>query len=360
VSPAASAPPYLVAAADLAGDREVVCGIINRNPSAAAVAVAAARLAWLFDRNPAGPGRTWLLKAREGLTPVGTGSVVLRRMSIRGSIGLAGRASLLAVDPAHRTLGPALLLERQLAAFAGEARLSAVFAVAPPATVPVFERCGYVRLGDYLRYAKPIDLTPHVTRLTGVRAGARVIAAPANAALRLVSRDSWAGTGGGVIAPVTAFDARFDELWNRAAANWGFTTARTSSFLAWRFADAPSAGDYTTLALMSRDEREVRAYAVVLIQGDHVHVHDLFAPSPGPDFERMLAGVVRWARAARVNSVSLSISADAAADASVRRVGFRPRADAEKASSLLVLCPDPLVLERIRREGWYILPADNV
>lgn len=356
----AHASTYAVLPADLAGDRDLLREIVNRNTSSALAEVSQARLDWLFDQNPAGATLGWFLRTEPDGRTVGTGSLVPRVMRVDGASVVCARASLLAVDSTHRALGPAAMIARRGVVGAQEHGFPTVLGVAPPATIPIFTRCGYVRLGDYVRYAKPLSLAPQFTRLTGVTRGAGAASALPDLLLRLGSRDSWLSAGDGVVRTLTEFDSRFDDLWSRAGASYGFTTARTSAFLRWRFTACPDPRAFVVHGWLSPDLAELRGYAVSSTDGPHAFLYDLFADADGDAMDRVLAAAIRWARSQRAQTLSIWIGASPRVVETLTRFGFRPRSDGPKTTAVLVAGYDAGVVKRISESGWYILAADNV
>src|SRR5688500_13696162 len=82
---------------------------------AAYPAALAPRFDWLYRRNPAGPARVWLLCTPTG-EAVGGLSVFPRRFWAGGRHLSGAIVGDMIVLPAHRTLGPALMLQRAVQA----------------------------------------------------------------------------------------------------------------------------------------------------------------------------------------------------------------------------------------------------
>jgi hypothetical protein len=353
-----AAPRYVTVPLDFVGDRARIRELVNRNTSTALAEVSMARLDWLFDRNPAGASVGWLLTLEPGADAVGTGSLVPRFMAVDGESRRCARTSLLAVDAGHRALGPALMIARRGFEEARAAGLPTVLGVAPPPTVPIFTRAGYVRVGEFTRYAKPLSVRPHLAKRVG--AAAATLAWLPDLALRAAGRESWTSTGGDRFCVLPGFDARFDTLWERARLAHGYTTERTSAFLTWRFTDCPDRLPLVIHGLLSRDEQDVRGYAVSYIQDRHAFMLDLFAEPDGLAMDRVLTGVARWARAHGAEALSIWMGSTDRFTSVLTRFGFRPRQDEAKPTNILLAGYDTALIERIKTQGWYILAADNV
>ncbi len=357
---AVSAPAhiYSVECADIERDRDEILGFWGRH--LAGMVGGAERIDWEYRQNPAGPGRCWFLVAEPGHKRVGVISLVPRRMQCAGESVLAGRASTLAVDPEHRFLGPAVMLQRAVVAAIGRDGLDLVFTVAPPNGAAVARRVGYTEVGHFARDAKALDVSPHIQARVGNGVLGRALSVPGNIALRAVSRDTWAGTGGLAVRELHEFDERFDSLWERARGQYRVTTERTSAFLQWRFSRCPYMR-FVTLGVLSPRQDRLHGYAVCVVQGRQATVFDLICENSAREFDVVVAGVIKWARGAGATTVSLLSNRPAWLARRVGRFGFHLRHDDAEPSSLLVARPSAALAgpRDPQQAEWYLLPADN-
>lgn len=260
---------------------------------------AAAKYAWLYQDAPIVPADVWLLRATLGgaVSTVGTAGMGIRRFQIGEVAGdvTAGLLADLAVDKAHRSVGPALSLVRA----AKELALAThAFAYGFPNALAegVFKRVGYQVLGTIGRYARVLRHAEYAARvreleLSRIPPQARellykvaeqpLLAAMAGAAVDMaqLARRSPAAVEAARklrIEQAPALDAAaVDRLWARARSEHGVIAHRTSAVLAWRF---PVAASRTWYVAHSRDtSRGLRAYALVERTADGVaHIKDLF------------------------------------------------------------------------------------
>src|SRR5216683_8124218 len=70
------------------------------------------RFEWLYHGNPAGPSWSWFAYDRATHQVVGVASLFSRAMWIGGEVKLCGQVGDFAVHQTHRSLGPAVLLQR--------------------------------------------------------------------------------------------------------------------------------------------------------------------------------------------------------------------------------------------------------
>lgn len=249
-----------------------------------------AKFDWLYRDAPVPADTVFLLHAGDD-GAVGTAGVGVRELQLGDQLARAGLLADLAVDKAHRSVGPALALVRDVKAWAA-AEFALMYGFPNKLAEGVFKRVGYQTLGAIARYARPLrhgayasrlvedDLQrlPAVTRAWLVKA----VQVPAVAAMAGIAVDA-AKLARGVPAAMAAGrlqhaiadapDPRFDELWTRARGEYAIVTARTARFLAWRFPPRP--GRSWRLAL-DRRSGALRAYAIVDRIDGVAHVRDLF------------------------------------------------------------------------------------
>ena len=140
--------------ADLTSDRNTIIDILNRNiPTRQHAAI----YEWLYRNNPYGPAETWLAVNSNTGAAVGTASVfprpvMLNRKSIPG--GLVGD---FAIDAGFRSLGPAVLLQKETITPVSEGRMAITFDAPPDERgMSTFRRMGIPAVGRMLRFAKPM------------------------------------------------------------------------------------------------------------------------------------------------------------------------------------------------------------
>ena len=249
------------------------------------------KFAWLYFEAPIVPARVFVLTTDDG-HPVGTAGVGVREFQLGAEVGQAGLLADLAVDRAHRSVGPALALVR-----AGKAYVDEQFALAygfpNKLAEGVFKRAGYRALGSIERYAMPLRHAAFVDRIddttlarvpTAIRPWAhRALRSPTVASAAGVAFDvaTLARRVPSVVQSVSRLriveaarpDARFDGLWQAARAEYRVIAARTARFLSWRFRPQP---ERTWHLAIDRSTDALRAYACVDLIDGVAHVRDVF------------------------------------------------------------------------------------
>ena len=216
--------------------------------------------------------------ASPSATVVGACALGQRRMLQRGAPVRAGVLVDLAVLPAHRSLGPALMLQQDLFA-AGRARLDVLYGFPNPKAAPVFKRIGYRPLGEMVRYVRVVRTAPYLRRRLpkALAPVAAPIAALAGPVLDLARRLRTGGSG----RLACAWSSRVPDLtmlWADSAKPEALTAIREQAYLRWRFDEAPGA-DFRHLLLSAGDHAE--AWFATRSDGHTLHVLDFWQRGAG-------------------------------------------------------------------------------
>ena len=226
---------YICERANLVSDREDILSIWKGALSN--VARQTAKYDWFYVGSEAGAPIVSLLRHVSSDRRVGVAAAGPRRATWNGRGVRVGVLVDLAVVPEHRSLFPALLLQRSLQqAVPGE--LAALYGFPNPRAVPVFTRVGYSKALDVRRFVRVLRSGGYMRRhLPGWAA------APIAHLLDLLMR-AWDAVRSPAPATYragwsTEVDPRVDDLWKVAAHGNGPVLVRDSSFLQWRFSRMP-------------------------------------------------------------------------------------------------------------------------
>ena len=223
------------------------------------------KFTWFYQGNPAGAATAFVLRHTADTTAsaiVGGCGLGTRNVLVGGRQMTAGLMADFSVDSAHRTVMPALLLQRALCTEALR-RYPLAYAFPNAAAVGIFGRIGFQPLGRMRRFVKVLR-SAHYLR-NRIPAPVAAVAGPP---LDLVSR---VGEATRVLSPgtrryqlnwVTDVDDRFDRLWQRVSVQLPFIGVRDSAFLRWRFVTRP--GRPGQIAALVDAAGELQAYAAII------------------------------------------------------------------------------------------------
>ena len=341
--------PYTICQPDLDHDRDTVLDLWKRNLPAAS----ADRYAWLYE---AGPATGWLLKAADG-TVVGAAGLMDRAMKVFGESLRVGQAIDLNVDQDHRTLGPALGLQRAVTATVQRREHDLIYALPIAQSEPVLRRAGYRVLGEVRRWFKPLCCRDVLARWLRPTLPRRAAAAAINGLLHLASPERYYHRSADVRVEVTDhFDRRFDVLWEAAARQFPVIGQRTSAYLSWRFGRCPDVR-HRVFCLLSA-AGQLLAYLVYCRMKDVVQIGDFLFADPHK-LDVLLAEFLRQMRRERAKAVTAVYLGPEVVCHRLRRFGFWKRPSLWKA---LVYAErrrfGPGLGRLLDTENWYLTRAD--
>jgi hypothetical protein len=231
-----------------------------------------AKFGWFYEQSPTGMPLAQLLEWRaaadSGAQVIGVATAGRRQFRCGSQEMPAGVLVDMAVRPEHRTLGPALQLQKALLAESLRS-VDFVYGFPNPKAAPVFQRAGYQRLGKMQRHVRVLRASGYLGRRLPATV-ARLLAPFADFALRVrielqamlarAPRLEW-----GSVEDLGRCPAAFVPRGNSLCG------ARSAEFLAWRFSKTHSANaHFSVLARLPAGD----AHWVVEDQGKVLQVRD--------------------------------------------------------------------------------------
>ncbi len=283
----------------------------------------AARYAWSYEGNPW--GEPLLVFAHHGSEPaaIGVAAVVPRRFEHRGLQCDAGLLVDFAVAQRHRSLLPAMTLQRRVRAEAAK-RFALIYGIPNERAAPVVRRVGMVHAGDIVCYVRVLRSAKYLARhvppfiasalgfigdrmllLAGILPGARTLG----------YRAKWA----------RKLDRRADDLWRASERGPGPVAIRDSTFCDWRFDREPSSQVEYLVVTSRRDDRLVGWFACQR-DGDALQIRDFWTEGGTQRLDpALLLLLAREARRAGRASLSVDFFGSAGIERSLRAAGFFAR-----------------------------------
>lgn len=263
------------------------------------------------------------------------------------------------MDPAHRSLGPALALQKAVTGSCGELGLEAVYAFPNARADALLLRGGYAILGPLDRWTKPLRSAYKIDKIVRMPLLARAASAVVDAALRLAPQN-WAhrtatGVGG---EEVSGFDASFDELWSSSRfAKDSIRGDRSAAFLEWRFTTCPQR-EYRIFRARDADG-SLAGYAVWYVSSDIANVADLFARDER-SFDTVVGLFARHARRTGVAAISFVYLGPEAIGKRLAAFGFFHRHEDAKVTVFRPqTAPGDPADPFLSRDAWYLTEVDR-
>ncbi|KQY52678.1 hypothetical protein [Lysobacter sp. Root494] len=305
MSAVAQPPVYAIHDGDVVRDRDTVLAIWHGNLGESERM--RAKYDWFYLGAPGEPPLLRLLRHEPDGSWAGACAAGRRRMLLHGRNIQGGVMVDLAVTPAHRTLGPAMMLQ-QCIVDAGRRELDVLYGFPNPKAAAVFKRIGYRHWGDIVRYARVLRYSHYVRRrLPAVLAplAAWLLDAATQTRDRLrramqpATRMAWSDVA----------DERMDALWGTSAPEDGLTAIRDTRHVRWRFDQSPVARTRYLLITRPGDDA-LLAWFATQVEGDALFVRDFWSDDADRGVGRhYIDALVHAAYRAGHASVSVEIAA---------------------------------------------------
>jgi hypothetical protein len=316
------------------GDREHVTQLIREMIPGVA---ADQRLAWLYERNPAGRAITWIASERgevAGCTSYFPWRMQVDGVPIRGALGGDGY-----VRPKFRRRGLGGLLHDAARRGMLDNDIGCMYGAPGAMNVTPLKNAGSRYIGDVARWARP------------VRGAALGIAQrPFDGVVRALLKPHRLQPR---LEPLERNDARVDAVWTAFAPTVGVCAIRDSAFYTWKFIDSPS-GKQPAFAIMDMGSAIGACALESMNDGRVLRIVDLIA-MPG-EWHRCLTAIARWAADhTDVHHVEIKLMALDGRRRAMWRAGFIER------QSKPFLCVTPVDGDRrfFDPVRWFYTDADS-
>lgn len=282
----------------------------------------AAKYPWFYLHDPSAPPLLKLLRHERDDVWAGACSIGHRLMVRRGREIRAGLLVDFAVHAGHRTLGPALALQRAMSVSAQE-HFELVYGFPNRKAIAIFKRLGWRRITDMVRYTRVLRHDTYLGRhLPGIAARPAAMIIDTGHRLRDILRR---GPYQSLVATWNdRVDPRMDRLWNQAHRDDALVSVRDTAWLRWRFDDCPLTT--TRYLLLCGADDELVAWFATQVDGRTLHIRDCWSIDGSDGIARNhVDSLLGAARAAGYVAVSVEIAAAPSRTAGWRSRGFVER-----------------------------------
>lgn len=312
---------YVVVDGDVRRDRERVIGVWRGNLGSGARL--AAKYDWFYLQCPWGDPVLQGLRHEPTSQWVGVAAIGPRRMLWQGREIRAGILVDMAVSAAHRSLGPALMLQQRVFDRA-TADFDLVYGFPNARAVAVVKRVGYAWLGDIVRYSRVLRHAPYLQRLMP-RPCARALGWLLDALDRHAG--AWRSRRGSRrrVEWRDEVDPRMQDLWERSQPGSGLVAVRDMASVRWRF-DHAAFNRARYLLVGARSGDAIEAWYACQVEGAVLHVRDFWSADAPRGVPRVaIDALIQAARADGHSAISIQYAGPAVAFAAWRAARFVER-----------------------------------
>jgi hypothetical protein len=256
---------------------------------------------WLYLRNPLGRARVWTLEDEEGEI-VGVSSAFPRRLHLGNRQIDAWVLGDFCVAKAHRSLGPAITLQRAALDAVERGEVGAFYDFPSRTMIGVYRRMGVSTRGDLVRLVRPLRVDRTMDERIPSRVLARGMSLLGNAALGSRDRLEIGAASEKVVRWTGPIDRAFEGMESLPR---GVAVVRSSDYLRWRYQEDPRG---PAAVLVAGGEGPLSSCVVYRSAADKVAIVDCFGDMsalPG-----LMSPVVEEARAGSAESISVALSSE--------------------------------------------------
>lgn len=333
---------------DLEADRRAVIALLSRylNP-----AYDRQRFDWVYRDNPAGPGRLWVAVDGSSGELIGTAGALPRQIYVAGSHLIGWVLTDFCISDTHRSLGPALQLQRTCLAELAADGAPVWYDFPGRSMEAVYRRLGVPSHTSLRRFARPLKTYAKLRQ----RLGSAILARPASVAADLAL--AWATHVPRPAASVAVglHPARcgeeFTALARRESPQQGLCVWRSAEYLNWRYCDNPiQPHDLVT----ARCDGQLVAYAAITRDAEAPTLVDLFGETE--PLRALVGGTITLLRRRGALRVNAWLRDSHPWATLLRTLGFRPR---EAAPVIVGISPGSSWARALDDASWFLTYGDR-
>jgi GNAT superfamily N-acetyltransferase len=311
------------------------------------------RYEWLYRQNPAGKARIWTAHNSDNQEMIGISAAFPKKMYHDGKIAHGYVLGDFCIHPEHRSLGPAIALQR--ATLEAVSKEGPGFVLDFPSTsmLAIYKRLGIGVTMSMPRYAKPLRANRQMQARIPSRAAASTLAAAANLALR-AGDIQWKRDSRWTIAEETQpCGEEFtiaDQDWSSSLKNCG---ARSAEYMNWRFLQHPQQRYHL---LTARKDAKLCGFLIYQISEEDGTVVDLYAEENSV-YKALLHETIAIMRREHIHTISAPFLATHACGELLEDCGFQPR----ESTPVILLALPWLANQQAAPTGgdWYLTHGDR-
>jgi hypothetical protein len=279
------------------------------------------RFSWLYKQNPFGSARVWLAFERETDMPVGMAAMFPRKTYVNGNKVSAAVLGDFCISERFRSLGPAVQLQKACLSPVKSGEIAFCYDYPSSGMLSIYKYLGLVPCERSLRFVKLLKV--------GATIGGRATHGLAKPVLDLTSlllkfREPKppASDKNDYKLENEPFSSEYQALADKVGSSQGDCTARTATYLNWRFRQHPSE-QYELLAAYRGGE--LQGYCVFKVSGDHAQLTDMLSVPQADTMTGLLFHLLRILRLRGASTVNLSAVAGDPRVPLLKKFGFWAR-----------------------------------
>jgi Acetyltransferase (GNAT) domain len=343
--------PIVVHQARLDRDRQVLIDFLRQHLTPLSDE---RRFNWLYQENPAGPAQAWLAWDTATEKLIGVAAAFPRLMQVDGNTTSCYVLGDFCIDGGHRSLGPALQLQRACLARVHSGEIPFCYDFPSQSMMAVYRRLGTSAAGNMLRFSKPLRVDRKVTRMIGPGNLSKGVSAIANRLLAFKPRGRRRPGSCEITILAGRFGDEFSDLDQRVTSSYRLCGRRTAEYLNWRYRDHPLS---LHEAVTARRNGELQGYAVFAQQGEDALLADVACAAGTEVIEDVLEGVAELLRKREIHGISAPVWDSSPLIPALRQAGYYAR----ESTPMVVYARSNSPFEEAlaAKKNWYLTNGDR-
>jgi len=257
---------------------------------------------WKYLDYPYGTPRAWLLIYKATGNRVGSGSLFPRKICINGKIVNVGTLGDLTVEERHRTLFPALQLEKEIITQFKKTKYNFIYSQSNIRTKPIFYRLNYKKIANYQFFIKILNFSNLPDTYMPIPLNFKFI--------RKTLDLFWSISLKRIIFKIRnkyktemleSFDDRFNIFYNSISKYYNIIGDRRKYYLNWRYTSNPIY-KYTTFCLTDK-KNKILGYIIYRILENTFYIEDIVSfPNK---YQTLLFEFIQFAKDNEISAIEL-------------------------------------------------------
>lgn len=277
---------------------------------------------WIYEGNPAGKAIIWILRDDTSQQVVGMAVIFPRIYSVSGIDMLAGINGDFLVSKHHRTLGPAMILQRSIVSSVDNSEVDFVYGFPNKNAEPVTKRVGFECLGETIRLVKIIKTASILAKMNLPGWLVKITSPLFDLALKIVFVDTWAMRSNGYICrEVKEVNDSFDQFWLELKSSYTVVGDRSASAITWKYLKDPD-DDNKIFAVYDANISMLRGYIVYRLDAESVDIRDISFSEDKKALMALIANFVKHVSPLDPKSITITLLENDNIAGALRRFGF--------------------------------------
>jgi len=276
------------------------------------------RFRWLYKENPFGSARVWLALERETETPVGMAAMFPRKAFVNGNEVSAAVLGDFCISERFRSLGPAVQLQKACLSPVKSGEIAFCYDYPSSRMLAIYKYLGLVPSDQSFRFVKFLKAEAAIGRKS-VHSLAKPFLPLGTALLRLGEPQPLASDKNEYRLEQEPDASEYQALADKIGSSQGDCTARTATYLNWRFRQHPSE-QYEFLAAYRGGE--LQGYCIFKVSGESAQLTDMLSMPQADTTKGLLFHLLRILRGRGASTVSVAALASDPRVPLLRKFGF--------------------------------------